>query len=110
MDVFAAINTLETAFRNNDVSTIQAQIDGVETAREQVVSARTELGASTTRLEGSRLNMDNLRLTLRRQLAETEDADLAEVITGLQAQKNVLDATIASYGTIASQSLLDFLQ
>ena len=54
--------------------------------------------------------MDNLRLTLRRQLAETEDADLAEVITGLQAQKNVLDATIASYGTIASQSLLDFLQ
>ncbi len=110
VDVFAAINTLETALRNNDVATIQAQINGVETAREQLLSARTELGAVTTRLEGSRLNMDNLGLTLRRQLAETEDADLAEVITGLQAQKNVLDATIASYGTIASQSLLDFLQ
>jgi flagellar hook-associated protein 3 FlgL len=110
IDVFAAINALDTALRTDDVSSIRAQIDTMETARVQVINARTELGATTNRLEGSQINMDNLRVAIREQLSNVEDADLVEVITALQAHQNTLEATIATYGTVASTSLLNFIQ
>jgi flagellar hook-associated protein 3 FlgL len=110
IDVFAAINSLETALRSEDLTTIRAQIDTMESARVQIANARAEMGATTNRLEGSQVNMDNLRIAIREQLSNVEDADLVEVITALQAHQNALDATIATYGTVAQTSLLNFIQ
>lgn len=110
IDVFAAITALDTALRTDDVTGIRTQIDTMELARVQISNARAELGATTNRLEGSQVNMDNLRIAIREQLSNVEDADLVEVITALKAHQNTLDATIATYGTVSGTSLLNFLK
>ena len=108
-DILDMLQDLETAFRANDLVTINNELPRLEPALERINQLVSEVGTRSQRLLMEQNHYQAFELDLRAVLAELEDADLAEEALGLEAVQNTLQAQLRSQGTINRQSLLDFL-
>jgi flagellar hook-associated protein 3 FlgL len=68
------------------------------------------VGATTNRLDTAATRFDQVEETTRSQLSETEDADMAQVLTDFSMQQSVYQAALKSGANIVQASLLDFLR
>jgi flagellar hook-associated protein 3 FlgL len=90
------------ALRTTDLKNLDANLDGLSGIRAQV-------GATTNRLETASSRFDQLEAAAQGQLSETEDADMAKVLTDFSMQQSVYQAALKSGANIVQASLLDFL-
>ena len=90
------------ALRTTDLKNLDANLDGLSGIRAQV-------GATTNRLETASSRFDQLEAAAQSQLSETEDADMAKVLTDFSMQQSVYQAALKSGANIVQASLLDFL-
>jgi hypothetical protein len=54
--------------------------------------------------------VQDVQLQTKQLSGDVQSADLASVVTDLQAQQNLLQATLATTARVFSQSLLDFIK
>jgi flagellar hook-associated protein 3 FlgL len=71
---------------------------------------RSIVGSRINRLESTTDRYDAFEVFLTTLLSENEDADLAETVTQLSTQSNVLQASLAAGARLIQPSLLDFLR
>ncbi|TWU04012.1 flagellin N-terminal helical domain-containing protein [Neorhodopirellula pilleata] len=111
-DAGGAIDTLlrlEKAVRANDISEIgrlQAKLD-----KDLDTSSRTRgrVGVWSANLQDLKSAVQDESVLMQSQLSDELDADLATVISELQARQAALEASMRFVGQTASLSLLDYL-
>ena len=108
-DILDIMDDLIIAFRNNDLTAVNAEIPRLRPAGERINRLISEVGNRSLRLVNEQNHYDVFEENLRGVLAELEDADLAEETVNLEKVNNTITAQLRSQGTIGRQTLLDFL-
>lgn len=85
------------------------RIGDVDSAFETVMSTLAQLGSRTKRLEMTSSQSDAVEVNLRELQTKNDYVDMAEVITRLNEQQNVLRAALGTGAKVLMPSLFDFL-
>ena len=91
------------ALRTTDLRNVDKNLDGLS-------QVRATVGATTNRLETALSRFEQVEGATQQQLSETEDADMAKVLTDFSMQQSVYQAALKSGANIVQASLLDFLR
>ena len=83
---------------------------GMQSAEEALSEEMGALGAVEKQLGTARTRHQNISDTLRGQLADITDVDLASTLTRLQATRNSLEASYRMTSSMASLTLAQFLR
>ncbi|MCE5231072.1 flagellar hook-associated protein FlgL [bacterium] len=110
IDLFALMNSINTALSEGDYDTIQAKLDELDTASEQVSNERARNGTRVNLLEQLKDRQSSIQDSLEILRSDLEDIDVAEAMTDLTKAQNVYEATLTAASQIIQPSLLDFLQ
>lgn len=96
-----------TAGDQNAMSTAVGEID---IALDTVLQGLTRLGAVGRQIENAQgRHLDEVN-TVRSQLSQIEDVDLAEAVLELQMQQTAYETALAAFGRASRPSLVDFLR
>lgn len=110
VDILGTLSNLQSALENNNLQGINTATSNLELAMEQLNDRRAEIGARINRLETAMSYLSKLKIDLIGYKSETEDVDIAKIVTDLAMQQNILDVSRASAAKVLGQSLLDFLR
>lgn len=109
VDIFATMNELKLALEAGDDAAINASIDSVEQAMEQVRLARSSVGNIGRRIENAQDQMEDATIDMQEILSRYEDVDLAETLSSLARQEFAFEAALKLSGDMANMSILDYL-
>lgn len=108
--LFVRLDELETALKSGDDAGITAAIGHIDTARERLGTQLATVGATMNRVESADQRLTDIRLTLRGELAQVQDVDMAEAVVELQTQEVAYQATLGAIGRALPPSLVSFLR
>jgi flagellar hook-associated protein 3 FlgL len=91
-----------TALRTTTLTSLQTNLD-------DVIAARTTLGATQARTELAGDRLKDVNVTLNEQLTNIEGTDMAAALTTLSTQKTAYQASLQAGARVIQQSLMDFL-
>ncbi|MCF6149377.1 MAG: flagellar hook-associated protein FlgL [Candidatus Kuenenia sp.] len=94
---------------NFDTNTFLSYKKDFETANTNVLTGITKFGSKVDRLELTENRIENSKTALKELISYTEDADIAELITDLKNQENVLQAALQTGARVIQPTLLDFI-
>ena len=109
VDIFALVTNLEEELRANNPAGVEALIDPLETAANQVRSQRSRKGNIGRRLEVARDHMEQIKIDMETFRSRFEDADILETITELQQQQQSFEAALNVTGKVSELSILDYI-
>ncbi len=101
---------LTNALNNNDLTRINAMIRPFERAFANIIDHQAYAGAILNRMDNQVANNQDSTLNLTTVLSETEDVDLAKVISDIAKNETAIQALRQSSVKQLSQSLFDFLR
>ncbi len=116
LDTFSFSNIMQmsdiltNALNNNDLTRINAMIRPFERAFANIIDHQAYAGAILNRMDNQVANNQDSTLNLRTVLSETEDVDLAKVISDIAKNETAIQALRQSSVKQLSQSLFDFLR
>lgn len=108
-DVLDALQQLETAFRNNDLTTINTELPRLAPIQDRINGMIASVGTRTQRLDMEKGNFDSLDEGLQAILASLEDVDLADEVTKLDKNRTAMDSQLRAQSQLNRQSLLNYL-
>ena len=108
-NVFDTLRRLETALMANDKLGVQESLDRLDSALNQVVLARTQLGSRVMAIDNSMNSLTAANVDLKTNISQNEDADAFEVISNINKTEDTLKATLATSGKLVEKSLMDFI-
>lgn len=94
----------------NTVGLRDTDLKQLDVAIDDLTAVRAGGGARTNRLESAASRLDELEEATTKQLSETEDADMAQVIIDLNTQQAAYQAALRAGASIVQTSLMDFLR
>jgi flagellar hook-associated protein 3 FlgL len=109
-NILDALKDFEIALRTNDKEEIQNAIDSMDSAINQVVNSRAQVGARVSSLTAANESLQKTVLDSKTMASQLEDADLFEVVSDINKADSTLKATLETSGKIMNQSLMDFLR
>ncbi|MEK4720795.1 MULTISPECIES: flagellar hook-associated protein FlgL [Priestia] len=109
-DSFDLMNNLQTAFEQDDVSSLKDLSTQLDTQISTLLAERSELGARSNRLELVGNRLDSQEITATKMLSDNEDAEIEKVITDLTVQESLHRAALGVGAQIIQPTLLDFLR
>lgn len=110
-DIFKAVEDLENALATNDTDALSGQVlEDIKNCTGIVLKYRAQIGARSNRLEATVLKLDANEVDYMELLTNTEDIDLAEMITQLKMEESVYRASLAVGARIIQPNLMDFLR
>ncbi len=110
-DVFTLLSDIETDLRNGDASSLSnSRIGAVDTAIDNLLSIRADVGARTNRLELTKTRLEEGNINLSSLLSSVEDVNVAEAITQLKMQENSYRTALSAGARIIQPTLMDFLR
>ena len=83
---------------------------GLKSAMTSLGEEAGALGLSEARLESARSRHDDLQVTLKSQVADVEDVDLATTLTAMQETQTRLQASWQALSRLSQMSLANFLR
>lgn len=109
-NVLAVLDRVISQLDSGDVKGLSDSIDAIDTGLRRIGDQQSKIGVSTNRIESAmRRNSDEV-LSLRGELAEVEDVDLAEAVMELQTQEVAYQATLSALSRALQPSLVDFIR
>ncbi len=108
-DVLGTIDNLINSLGSNDESGIQSTLSDLDKSMNQVLSARTDIGARMNRLDATNNFLSNTQVYLQQTISGKQDVDIAKAISDLTQQQTAYQASLMSTAKISSMSLLDYL-
>lgn len=109
-DTFTMLDRVVADLRAGDDAAIAAGIGDVDTALSNVLGGLAELGAAGARIDAAAARTEQSRLTLRTELSDVEDVDVAEAIMDLQVEEVAYQATLQALGRSLPDTLVSFLR
>ncbi|MFB3926709.1 MAG: flagellar hook-associated protein FlgL [Syntrophales bacterium] len=110
VDIFDMLNSLKTALETNNVSGIQAQLDNLGRAQDQIANFTAECGTRQNRLDIAKTNLTQLDGRLEDLTSSIQDADVAALVTQLTNKQIALQASYELAANISRMTILDFLK
>jgi flagellar hook-associated protein 3 FlgL len=93
----------------NDKTAIRNQLDSLETNLNNVTSLQAQNASSINRLELTKNRLDSRSALLSQQYADLQDVNMPKLITDLNFQQSVYQASLGVLGKIGNLSLLNYL-
>ena len=109
-DLFTVLDDLEAHLLAGDITGIDASIGALDGALDGVTAALAEIGSAAARIEAAQARSTDHILSLRSELGQVEDVDLAEAVMELQLQETAYRAALAAFSQAGQPSLVDFLR
>lgn len=109
VDVFAVLDDLAAALNSNSVSDVQSSLGDLDSALDQLVDARTEVGVQTNFAEDSIAVAENMAVAVGESLASLRDADPAETYLQLGEMRNAYSAALQVAASASRTTLFDLL-
>jgi flagellar hook-associated protein 3 FlgL len=94
-NIFADLQSLSTALTSNNVAGITASIDQMTSDSNQLVAARVSAGTMTDRLQSSSTAISNALTNEQTDLANTQDADVAQVYSQFEASQTSYQSALS---------------
>lgn len=107
-DILTALDQIIGDLRGGN--TPDSRLSELDEQLDQLLEKRAVVGSNMNRMDMMISRMEKTDITTKKLLSETEDADMAQVITELTAQENVHRAALSAGSRIIQQSLVDFLR
>lgn len=108
--VFNALDQLQTGLTNNDGAAIQNTLTTFDAGLDSLNTARAQVGARVNRLESLRARQDAVTTNLTSLLSNVKDADMAAAITNFSMAQTVYQASLKASAQTMQTSLLDYLR
>ncbi len=108
--VLQTLDRIVAALEGNDPAALGQELDALTGLEDQIIDARTDLGARIGRVRMSEALAEEVTFELTRQRAGEADADMASVISQLVGQEQALQAAVQIAGRSMQTSLLDILR
>lgn len=109
VDIFALVTQLEEELRTNNPAGVEALIDPLENAANQVRSQRSLKGNVGRRLEVASDHMEEIKVDMEEYRSRFEDADILETITEMQKQQQSFEAALNVTGKVSELSILNYI-
>lgn len=109
MGIFNLMEQLATDIENGNTTNINTELSCLDTKIETALTSRATVGARINRLELQSNRLEDTNTSYTSLLANTEDADIAEVYMNLKTQENIYNSSLAAGAKIIQRSLIDFL-
>jgi len=116
-DVFATLSEVRQLLLNSGGLTEEDQIAQLSAIAEDLTDAHNQIlnkvarqGSQSQRMDTIAYRLEDEKLLLGNIISETEDADIAELITKLKEKESALQAALMAAGQIIRPSLMQFLQ
>lgn len=110
VNLFATLKDLEVSMRTNDKDGIQDSLDLLDQAINQVVLARSEVGARVSTINSTMESLQKGIVDNKIAASQLEDADVFQVMSDITKTDATLKATLETSGKMIQPSLLDFLK
>lgn len=107
--IFDTIIQIRSAMQNDDAEALTRLIADIDVQLSKLSDARSVTGGRIIQLNSVQDRVEEQLVEVEILITQTEDADLAEVITNLFAQENAFEASLAVTGRVLPRSLLEFL-
>jgi flagellar hook-associated protein 3 FlgL len=108
-DLLTLLEDVATAVEAGAAPT-NAQLDALRGASARIGDHLGIVGAATNRVESARSRAEDLLLTLRTELSEVQDVDIARGVMELQVQQVAYEATLQALAKALPPSLVAFLR
>jgi flagellar hook-associated protein 3 FlgL len=109
-DLLTFLGGLADTVRDGPASAVGDKLGDLKSATDLVASKLAEVGVNTNRVNSARARAEDLLLTLRTELSDVEDVDIAQGVMELQVQGVAYEATLAAIGRALPPSLVGFLR
>jgi len=109
VDIFLLVTNLEQELQANNPAGVEALMDPLETAADQVRGQRSLKGNIGHRLEIARDHMEQIKIDMETFRSRFEDADILETITELEKQQQSFQAALSVTGKVSELSILDYI-
>ena len=110
VDVFSLMVDVKNALWKNDGTAVNQALDAIEAASDQVAAALGKVGLARAKFDLAASRLDTQNVNLQALLSSLEDADIAEVMVRLQAERTAYESALAAASSIMSTSLVNFIQ
>ena len=101
------IGNSQTVFDKDQ--TISSRLDEIVTIQSHVSNQRGKIGARMYSAERLRDMLEERKILISKDVSDLEDADLAEVVTGLQSQLTSQEASQKAFINITKLNLFDYI-
>ena len=105
-----ALISLRDALQSGTPTEVRSAITGVDDGIDGILELRAESGSKVNRFEFTEQRLEDIQVTLKALLSETEDVDFSEAISRFNLEENVYKASLSAGGKAIQPSLLDFLR
>lgn len=110
VDVFDILADINTALRTDDRAQIEANLDRLDSGRQQIAAERASVGSRQNLLRAVKDLQTEIQFSLETLRSSIEDADLPEIITRLSQAEVAFENTLIAAGRVLQISLLNFLR
>jgi flagellar hook-associated protein 3 FlgL len=94
-DIFAALDDLQTALENNDVTAIRSSLDTLSQAQEQIVTARSEIGAHLDSFQVAASVAEEALMNATENRAQAVEADTFDAVSELARAQQALETAVS---------------
>ena len=108
--VYRGVLRSATVYENERFRRMTNRIGDVDDAFETVLSTLAQVGSRIKRLELTTSQNDSVQVNLQEMQTKNDYVDMAEVLTKLKEQENVLKAALSTGSRTLAPSLFDYLQ
>lgn len=110
VDLLSVLTRAADAVEAGETAEASALLGDLSTASSRVANVLAEVGVTTNRVEAARSRATDQQLTLRTELSNVRDLDMAEGIMELQVQQVAFEATLQALAKALPPSLAGFLR
>ncbi|MCP5003406.1 MAG: flagellar hook-associated protein 3 [Planctomycetes bacterium] len=104
-----SIISIRDGLETGAITFVRNELDTIESAHDGILSLISKAGAVAKTLELTDKRIEETKLSVELSRAETESADIAELVLRLKEQENIFQATLASSTLIFRNTILDYL-
>lgn len=109
VDVFQTLIDIRDNLRANNTGALQAGLQGLDSAQDQILTGVSRIGAVQSRVESIDATLQTINIQLTQVLSDNIDADFSEVVVELNAESNAYQASLNAAARVIQPSLLDFI-
>jgi flagellar hook-associated protein 3 FlgL len=110
MNLFRVLKDFEISLRTNDKGGVQESLDQLDSALQQVVLTRAQVGSRGMRLDNLMATTEKAKVDNQSAISSLEDADIFSTVSDINRTESTLQATLQTSGKLIEKSLMDFLR
>ncbi len=110
VDLLTILDSLATAARSGDRTTLQAGVDQLDRAFSRATHAQSQVGYDETSIDDSKSRLLTMRTSAMAQLSKDQEANMAEALTRMARAQTTYQAALGAVASTSKLSLMDYLK